>query len=113
MMEEKKKNSVCQNIADDIRQKIQSGEWKPGQKLPGERELCTHYGVARGTLKAAFAELHRQGLIRQLPGSGTYAESRPDKEGYLEQQADHLVDYLISRKLSESEIIRLGKSVIE
>ena len=60
---EKKETPVYGKIVDDVRSRIESGQWREGQKLPGERELCNLYGVARGTLKAAFSELQKAGLI--------------------------------------------------
>ena len=63
---EKKETPVYGKIVDDVRSRIESGQWREGQKLPGERELCNLYGVARGTLKAAFSELQKAGLIRQV-----------------------------------------------
>ena len=97
---------------DDVRSRIESGQWKEGQKLPGERELCNLYGVARGTLKAAFSELQKAGLIRQVRGSGTYVEKRDGRGNALEKQADELVAYLASLKLSKAEILSLGRTII-
>lgn len=48
-----------------------------GGRLPGERELCTRYGVARMTLRRAVDDLVREGLVERRPGSGTYARPRP------------------------------------
>ncbi len=42
---EKKETPVYGKIVDDVRSRIESGQWKEGQKLPGE-ELCNLYGVA-------------------------------------------------------------------
>ena len=97
-------------IRDSVRSRIESGQWKEGQKLPGERELCNLYGVARGTLKAAFSELQKAGLIRQVRGSGTYVEKRDGRGNALEKQADELVAYLVSLKLSKAEILSLGRT---
>lgn len=110
-MTEKKETSVYWKIVDDVRKKIESGQWKEGQKLPGERELCNLYGVARGTLKAAFSELQKTGLIRQVRGSGTYVESRGRGNNDLRTQADELVAFLASRKYCEEEILELGKKI--
>ena len=111
-MAEKKEIPVYGKIVDDVRNRIESGQWKEGQKLPGERELCSMYGVARGTLKAAFSELQKEGLIRQVRGSGTYVENRDRKGKDLEQQADELVAFLVSLKLGKKEILSLGKTVL-
>lgn len=111
-MMEKKETPVYGKIVEDIRRKIETGQWREGQKLPGERELCSLYGVARGTLKAAFSELQEAGLIRQVRGSGTYVESREECGKDLEKQADELVAYLISRKFNCEEILSLGRAVL-
>lgn len=111
-MTERKETPVYGKIVDDVRRKIESGQWREGQKLPGERELCNLYGVARGTLKAAFSELQKAGLIRQVRGSGTYVESREKGVKDLEKQADDLIAFLASLKLGEDEILALGKTVI-
>lgn len=111
-MTERKETPVYGKIVDDVRRKIESGQWREGQKLPGERELCNLYGVARGTLKAAFSELQKAGLIRQVRGSGTYVESREKGVKDLEKQADDLIAFLASLKLGEDEILTLGKTVI-
>lgn len=111
-MTERKETPVYGKIVDDVRRRIESGQWLEGQKLPGERELCNLYGVARGTLKAAFSELQKAGLIRQVRGSGTYVESREKGVGDLEKQVDELVAFLASLKLGEDEILTLGKTFI-
>ncbi|MCB6608268.1 GntR family transcriptional regulator [[Clostridium] symbiosum] len=111
-MTERKETPVYGKIVDDVRRRIESGQWREGQKLPGERELCNLYGVARGTLKAAFSELQKAGLIRQVRGSGTYVESREKGVEDLEKQADDLVSFLASLKLGEDEILTLGKTFI-
>lgn len=111
-MTERKETPVYGKIVDDVRRRIESGQWQEGQKLPGERELCNLYGVARGTLKAAFSELQKAGLIRQVRGSGTYVESREKGVEDLEKRADDLVAFLASLKLGEDEILTLGKTFI-
>lgn len=112
MMDEKKETPVYSRIVLDIEHKIETGEWKEGQKLPGERELCSYYGVARGTLKAAFSHLQRAGALKQIRGSGTYVESRERKTGDLERQADNLAAELNALGFSEGEILGLGEAVI-
>ena len=104
---EKKETPVYGKIVDDVRSRIESGQWKEGQKLPGERELCNLYGVARGTLKAAFSELQKAGLIKQVWGSGIYVEKRGARGNALEKKAHELVAYLVSVKLSKAEILSI------
>lgn len=48
----------------------------PGARLPGERELSAHLGVARMTLRRVVDDLVEQGRLDRRPGSGTFV-TRP------------------------------------
>lgn len=61
-------------IADDIR----SGRLKPGEPLPGSRELAAHLGLNRNTVVAGYDELVAEGLVSARRGGGTFvAMPRP------------------------------------
>jgi GntR family transcriptional regulator len=45
---------------------------RPGNRLPGERELSARWGVARMTLRRALDDLVEEGLVDRRHGSGTY-----------------------------------------
>jgi GntR family transcriptional regulator/MocR family aminotransferase len=61
-------------IADDIR----SGRLKPGEPLPGTRELAEALDLNRNTIVAGYAELAAEGLVRTRVGGGTFvAEPAP------------------------------------
>jgi LacI family transcriptional regulator len=53
-----------------LRQSISEGRFPEGQ-LPGERKLTAMFGVSRGTVRAALAQLERDGLIVPVHGRGT------------------------------------------
>lgn len=55
-----------------LQQRIASGEWGPGAMLPAEHALCAEYGVSRGTLRQALADLEAMGLLRREQGRGTF-----------------------------------------
>ena len=55
-------------VADDIR----SGRLKPGDPLPGSRELAELLGVNRNTIVAGYGELAAEGLIGARVGGGTF-----------------------------------------
>ncbi|MET8083682.1 winged helix-turn-helix domain-containing protein [Micromonospora sp. NPDC005237] len=66
-----------QRIAQDIRDKIRSGEYSPGDKLPSLREMTAHYGVSAEPVRSALLILQAEGLIEGHQGKGTYvAEPR-------------------------------------
>jgi len=61
-------------IADDIRR----GRLKPGEPLPGTRELAGHLALNRNTVIAGYDELLAEGLVRTRVGGGTFvAEPAP------------------------------------
>lgn len=61
-----------QQIADDLRLKIEKGELQPGDRLPPEPELCTTYGASRNTVRLAISALLNRGLVVPRQGLGTF-----------------------------------------
>ena len=65
-----------------LEEKILSGEYPPGHRLPPERELCEIYGVSRVTTRQALAELAQRRLVVRHQGQGTFV-MRPKVESSL------------------------------
>ncbi|MFD5511048.1 GntR family transcriptional regulator [Streptomyces sp. NPDC059761] len=63
---------TARQIADDLRARIDSGEFGPGARLPGEPALVKQYGVAKMTAANALKILVTEGAAYSRPGSGTY-----------------------------------------
>lgn len=63
-------------IADEIRQRITSGDLAPDSKLPTKRELAVEYGVSVGTVNAALLVLSTEGLVEGHQGRGTFVRGR-------------------------------------
>ena len=62
---------VSDRVADRILARIASGEWAPGQRLPGERQLAEEMGVSRVSIRAALQQLKTQGFLDAVQGGGT------------------------------------------
>lgn len=71
-------------LADKILKKIESGEYKPKDKLPTERELCEKQGVSRATVRQAFLYLEQKGYIYKVQGRGTFVSPRIVEQSLLE-----------------------------
>jgi GntR family histidine utilization transcriptional repressor len=69
-------NSPAQRIETDIADKIRSGEWPPGHRIPGEVELAAQYGCARATANKALVRLAEAGLVQRTRRSGSFV-ARP------------------------------------
>jgi ABC-type glycerol-3-phosphate transport system substrate-binding protein len=55
-----------------IREQIESGLWRPGERIPTETELCNQYGISRAPVRQALAALAADGLLSRRPGLGTF-----------------------------------------
>ncbi|MBC7227000.1 MAG: extracellular solute-binding protein [Thermoflexales bacterium] len=55
-----------------IQEQIESGLWKPGDRLPTEDELCRLYGISRSPVRQALKELVYEGVLVRRPGAGTF-----------------------------------------
>lgn len=71
------RSSLRHQIADALRERLETGELKAGAQLPSEPELARSLGVSRSSLRAAIALLEAEGLLRRRHGSGTYVTDRP------------------------------------
>jgi DNA-binding FadR family transcriptional regulator len=63
---------LYRQVADQLRQLIDSGEFPVGDRLPTERELAVQLGVSRPTVREALIALEVDGRVRIRVGSGIY-----------------------------------------
>lgn len=68
-------------VKDFILDKIKSGEYQSGAKIPTERELSAELGISRNTVSAAYKELLLEGVLEAWQGRGTFVKSNSDDEG--------------------------------
>jgi len=59
-------------VKDFILEKVKSGEYQPGFKIPTERELSTLLEISRNTVSAAYKELLLEGVLEARQGRGTF-----------------------------------------
>jgi GntR family transcriptional regulator len=70
------KTSLPTAIADEVRRRVDTGEWTPGERLPSEPDLAVELGVSRPTLREALRLLATEGWLERKHGSGTYVSQR-------------------------------------
>lgn len=66
-----------QTIYEELLGEIESGVYKPGDRLPSEALLCERFQASRITVAKAFQTLQRDQLVIRRPGSGTYVNQTP------------------------------------
>jgi GntR family transcriptional regulator len=69
---------MYRQIAEDLRQKIESGELGHGTQLPTELELREQYDASRNTVRDAVKLLITRGLVETRPGQGTFVVGKID-----------------------------------
>jgi DNA-binding GntR family transcriptional regulator len=57
-----------QVVAEELISLISRGEYQLGDRLPTEEELCSRYGLARGTIRQALERLVQLGMVERRPG---------------------------------------------
>ena len=73
-------------IKNQIQRRIDSGQWRSGQKLPSENDLVAALGVSRMTINRALRELTQEGLIRRVHGLGSFVAETPRHASLIELQ---------------------------
>ena len=68
-------------VADELRDSIDSGGLKPGERLPSGRDLARRYGVAPMTVSHALDVLRGEGLVEAYQGRGVFVTDHRAAEG--------------------------------
>ncbi|WP_137929813.1 histidine utilization repressor [Mesorhizobium comanense] len=76
--------SLHQRILSDIREKILSGAWPPGHRIPFEHELTDEYNCSRMTVNKALSQLAKAGLIERRRRSGSFVRQPQSQAAVLE-----------------------------
>lgn len=64
-------------VEETLRSLLDTGGYRPGDKLPPEPELAAQMGVSRATLREALRSFEHQGIINRRQGVGTFVNPRP------------------------------------
>lgn len=83
---------MYQQIMEQITQRITVGDWPPDTPLPSIRQLATEIKVSIITVKRAYLELEREGVISTQQGKGSWVNSSLDFE---ELQREELAQQLV------------------
>ncbi|RUM98512.1 histidine utilization repressor [Pseudaminobacter arsenicus] len=83
-VEEREAMSLHQRILADISERILSGEWAPGHRVPFEYELAQQYGCSRMTVNKALSQLAKAGLIERRRRSGSFVRRPQSQAAVLE-----------------------------
>ena len=77
------RRSLSDEIVEQIIELISRDVLKPGERLPGERDLCKKFGVGRTSLREALRSLSVMGILEGRVGEGTFVANNSNQ--YLEK----------------------------
>ena len=94
-------------VFKQMRDGMVGGEYQVGERLPSERALAEKYNAARGTIRAAIAQLEQAGMVARKFGSSPYvAYNHPFDHDEIADQTSPL-DLIETRLAIEPHIIKL------
>ncbi|MET0188089.1 MAG: FCD domain-containing protein, partial [Pseudonocardia sediminis] len=70
-----------------MRDRIDSGDWPVGMRIPAESALVAELGVSRNSVREGLRSLVHAGLLDARPGDGTYVRARSELRAVLERRA--------------------------
>jgi GntR family transcriptional regulator len=68
-------------LADLLRGRIESGQYKPGARIPSAASLAQEFDLAPVTVRKAIVQLQDEGLLVSQVGWGTYVTAKPSGSG--------------------------------
>ncbi|MBW0102000.1 FadR/GntR family transcriptional regulator [Pseudonocardia sp. KRD291] len=74
-------------LAEGMRDRIDSGDWPVGMRIPSESALVAELGVSRNSVREALRSLVHAGLLDARPGDGTYVRASSELRAVLERRA--------------------------
>ena len=94
-----------------LKELIQTGRYKPGERLPSEIQLSKMCGVNRNTVRQAISELNAIGLLRKEKGMGTFVAAQATAE--IHQKLERISSFsdLMEGSDIEQQTKLLSKSV--
>jgi GntR family transcriptional regulator len=93
-------------LKESLREEIDSGNWRPGDLLPGEPELCRDFDVSRTVVRQALKELTYEGLIVRRKGKGTFVASPKFTESHIQELSGFFKDMLDLGHTPYSQVLR-------
>ena len=94
-------------VIDELRRRIESGEYPPGSLLPSEHQLTEEFQIARPTVVRALRVLRQDGWIETQQGKGSFVRGRPALAG-LEYQRHGAAELDRNETGETGELIEAG-----
>ena len=101
---------VYSQLVEQVERAIAAGEYSPGQKLPGVRELAAQAGVNPNTMQRALQSLEQKGLVHAQRTSGRFVT---EDEGLIAALREEEATALARRWVRDMRALGCQKAEIE
>jgi DNA-binding FadR family transcriptional regulator len=99
-------SSLSDQVAGILAERVLTGSWPTGHRLPSEPELVETFGVSRSVVRDAVRSLAARGLVEVRQGYGTVVRGEPE-----EPYADALLDLLVRSDVTLADLAKAREAV--
>ncbi|MBF8671290.1 PLP-dependent aminotransferase family protein [Pseudomonas putida] len=96
------------SLHDQLQQRLEAGEWLPGQRMPSIRKLTTAVGCSYHDVVSSYARLVSEGVLTAIPGRGYFVASHTRQTGAADAPAGMAGDPLFKLLQGGQHYIKLG-----
>lgn len=108
------RTTLTEAAFEQLISQVVNGNWKPGDRIPPERDLCQQLGIARTSLREALKAMELVGMLNSRVGDGTFVcprsefLSRPLLWAFTGMDHDELHDIMEARMIIEENLAGLA-----
>ncbi|MEO2070075.1 MAG: GntR family transcriptional regulator [Zunongwangia sp.] len=106
-MEFENGQSIYNQIADNLSDKIINEEYQPGEKIPSVRELAAEVGVNPNTIMRTYTELQSKGIIENKRGIGYFVQSDAPLR-ILEERKKNFFEKILPQFIKEASQLEIS-----
>lgn len=109
MIEFKNSKGIFQQIADNLCDRILSGEFKEGEKVPSVREQAAKLGVNHNTIMRTYTELQREEIISNKRGIGYFVADNAAAKIQAHRR-NEFFEQSLPEFMHQAELLKITKS---
>ena len=91
-------------LKEILRADIEQRDLRPGDRLPGDHELCEQYGVSRPVVRQALSELQYEGVLDRVKGRGTFVAPQLTSQSLVQSLTGLFDDVAAMGRTLRSEV---------
>ncbi len=111
-MEFQNGKSIFLQIADSITDKVVSGEFPAGKKIPSVRELAAEMGVNPNTIMRTYSELQAMDIIENQRGIGYFVNEKAPKI-ILEGKREEFFNQVLPEFLKQAQLLGISATELK